>query len=74
MPEYLINKVPTRTGHHEIHTTECLRGPSVENRTPIGKHRNCVNATLEAKNKFPKLEIDGCFYCASVCYTREVFA
>ena len=58
---YYINKNAQYSGEHEIHTSNCVFLPSVENRIFLGCFNKPSEALKAAKQYFNN--VDGCFYC-----------
>ena len=73
MPNYCVNKKAqnTATGEHEVHNVDiCSHLPNLDNQISLGNHINCQSAVLNAKNRYPKNIIDGCYHCCNDCHTR----
>ncbi len=71
MPTFIINSNSQSNGDHEVHntTTGCSYMPAPENRVDLGYHPNCQSAVADAKGRWPKNRINGCYYCATTCHT-----
>ena len=69
MPYYYVNKNAQPGGEHEIHTTSCNHGVTIEsNKLSLGYHSDCKGAKQEAKKHYTN--VDGCYYCCKDCHTR----
>lgn len=69
MPNYYVNKNAQTGGEHEVHTTSCNHGPSLESsKQSLGFHETCKSAVRAAKVYFTN--VDGCYYCCKDCHTR----
>ena len=55
-------------GEHEVHTSSCAHGPSIENRINLGFSQNSSEAIKEAKKYYS--DVDGCFYCCPENHRR----
>lgn len=71
MPLYIINKNAQTNGDHEVHNNDSTKGclPNVENRIGLGVFSSCGPAVREAKRRWPREKINGCYYCANACHT-----
>ncbi|TMX38793.1 hypothetical protein DA100_08925 [Vibrio sp. Hep-1b-8] len=69
--KYILTKQSQYAGEHEIHnaTTGCTYMPRVENLIKLGLHSSSQSALEHAKNTFPELKINGCYYCCHACHT-----
>lgn len=65
---YYLNRNAQSTGEHEFHTEDCSYLPDVNNRIYLGYFDNCRDAEKAAK-KYTN-NVDGCYFCCSVCHTR----
>lgn len=68
MKLYYINTNAQPTGEHEVHTSSCAHGPSIENRINLGFFHNSSEAIKEAKKYYNN--VDGCFYCCPENHRR----
>lgn len=68
MELYCINTNAQPTGEHEVHTSNCALGPSIENRINLGFFHNSSEAIKEAKRYYNN--VDGCFYCCPENHRR----
>ncbi len=66
--KYFLNRNAQSTGEHEFHTEDCRFLPDVNNRIYLGIFNNCKDAERAAK-KYTN-NVDGCYYCCSLCHTR----
>jgi hypothetical protein len=65
MADYYVNKNPQTTGEHEIHSSECIYLPKVENRQHLGDFNKCQPAIKKAREYYT--DVNGCFYCSYEC-------
>ena len=70
MARYYVNKNAQSNGDHEVHTTGCKYLPFPENRVYLGDFSHCRGAVAEAKRRYPRWNINGCYYCSYACHTR----
>lgn len=69
MPYYYVNKNAQPSGEHEIHTTSCNHGPSLESsKQSLGFHSDCKEAKKAAKSYYSN--VDGCYFCSNDCHTH----
>lgn len=64
-----INTNAQPMDEHEMHTSSCAHGPSIENRINLGIFHNCSGAIREAKKYYN--DVDGCFYCCPESHRRR---
>lgn len=71
MPQYIINNNSQPNGDHEVHdkTNGCSYMPKAENQIDLGYYTSCYGAVTEAKRRWPKERINGCYYCCNPCHT-----
>lgn len=71
MPNYVINRNAQPNGDHEVHIDNgsCTHMPLVENRIALGSHTNCASAVTLAKNRYPSVRVNGCYWCCYPCHT-----
>lgn len=67
MDYYYVNRNAQLNGDHEVHTTNCIYLPSVENRLYLGYFSSCAEAVREAKKTYS--QSNGCIYCCRPCHT-----
>lgn len=65
--KFYVNKRPQFNWDHEVHTANCVRLPSQENREYLWDFISCKQAVQEAKKRYPKA--DGCAHCCPICHT-----
>ncbi len=71
MAKYIINSHAQPTGEHEVHREDiCTRLPLAVHRISLGYFATCQEAIIDARNKWPNKNIDGCAYCSPTCNTR----
>ena len=68
LKNYYVNKNAQPTGEHEVHAEDCPYMPHIQNRQYLGCFDNCKEALKKAKDYYNN--VDGCYYCASLCHTR----
>ena len=68
MKHYYVNKNPQIRGEHEVHPSDCIYLPTLENRQYLGYFNNCAEAVKEARKFYAN--VDGCFYCCPQCHTK----
>ncbi len=68
MKHYYVNKKAQTNGDHEVHTSDCLYLPSIENRVYLGYFSNCKAAVSEAKKTHK--QSNGCYHCSNECHTK----
>lgn len=69
MAYYYINTNKQSNGDHEVHAGTCSWLPDSENRVYLGVFNNGVAAVAEAKRRWPKAQINGCYYCSRESHT-----
>lgn len=71
MARFIINNNQQPNGDYEVHnkTTGCPHMPQAENQVDLGEHPSCHQAVTYAKQKWPKAQINGCYYCCRPCHT-----
>lgn len=71
MPRFIINNNEQDNGDHEVHnvTKGCDYMPDTKNQIDLGTHQSCHEAVAEAKRRWPRTRINGCFYCCRACHT-----
>lgn len=71
MQRFVINSNQQPNGDHEVHnlTTGCSFMPAPQNQIDLGIHATCHGAVLEARSRWPKHRINGCYYCCNACHT-----
>lgn len=67
MATYYVNKRAQLNGDHEVHISDCLYLPLIENRKYLGEFSNCQDAVKEAKKTYTKS--NGCKTCSYECHT-----
>lgn len=65
---YYVNKNAQSTGEHEVHAEPCSYMPAPANRQYLGYFDSCRDAIKKAKEFYNN--VDGCYYCSSLCHTR----
>jgi len=66
--KYYVNKNSQANGDHEVHMSGCSFFPDVENRIYLGDFSSCHPAVTAAKQYYS--QVNGCYYCSSVCHTQ----
>ena len=71
MARYVLNSNAQSNGDHEVHnkTAGCRYLPHISNQIDLGSHPNCQSAVAEAKRRYPRARINGCYWCARPCHT-----
>ena len=69
MELYYVNKNAQPNGDHEVHKSNCVFLPTLENRQYLGYFNDCHEAVKEAKKFYP-YTADGCHYCCPDCDLR----
>lgn len=69
MPQFYINTNQQANGDNEVHQDPCTYMPAPQNRVDLGNHPNCQSAVADAKRRWPRGQINGCYYCANACHT-----
>lgn len=64
--KYYVNKNPQLNWDHEVHSANCIRLPSIENRIYLWDFISCKQALQEAKKIYEKA--DGCAHCCHLCH------
>lgn len=67
---YYLNNKPQANGDHEVHSEDCIYLPYPENRILLGLFYTCEAAVLEAKMRYPRIKVNGCYYCSRNCHTH----
>lgn len=70
MDYYYVNKNAQPNGDHEVHTTNCIFLPSVNNRLLLGYLAGCSEAVSEARKIYK--QSNGCLYCCRACHTSQI--
>ncbi|MDD2208751.1 MAG: hypothetical protein PHU45_05350 [Bacilli bacterium] len=65
---YYVNKNQQVGGEHEVHTSDCIFLPELDNRIYLGEYISCQQAVTIAKKYYN--EVDGCSYCCNACHRR----
>lgn len=68
MSLYYVNKNIQSTGEHEVHKSECIYLPDIQNRIYLGTFDNCKEAVKKAKGYYSN--VDGCYYCSNECHKK----
>jgi hypothetical protein len=68
MTHYYVDRSPQANGDHEVHSSDCPRLPSEENRLDLGSFKNCHGAVREASKYYS--QVNGCQHCSKECHTR----
>lgn len=68
MKLYYVNKKPQIGGEHEVHSSDCIYLPALENRQYLGYFNSCGEAVKEARRFYAN--VDGCYYCCPQCHTK----
>lgn len=67
---YYLNQNQQSNGDYEVHSADCTRLPSQQNREYLGIFDNCREAVGEARRRHPSWSrINGCYWCSRSCHT-----
>ncbi|MDF0535993.1 hypothetical protein KDN34_08725 [Shewanella yunxiaonensis] len=65
---YFVHTKTDAQGDYEVHTENCNKLPTEENREYLGTFDNCADAVREAKH-LGYAAANGCYFCCTSCHT-----